>query len=201
MPDYLSKYKYASKEKPMDPRHAKRLHKHANLTEILIQIEDFFDGLDLYVFKNWFEGEVYKGPEIRRYWVDLTLMYPYKMMPDPQGAMRLIKHGAKVNFSKSLKEVSVPSDMEDEASQIEQNNPESVEEPIWLVSISIPRKFIEELDDDDLELYDDDVDTNDVSDARDENIDQEDALKDGEDAEGEADAAEADEADAGEEEE
>lgn len=168
----------------MDPKHAKRLHKHTNLTDILIQIEDFFDGLDLYVFKNWFLGEIHKGPEIRRYWVDVTLLYEYENMPDPQGAVRLVKHGAKVHFEKELKEIALAIDSADDYRQNKKGKPKLAEKPVWLVNISIPRKFIEELDDDDLELYDDDINTDDVSDARDENIDQEDAYQDGGDDEG-----------------
>lgn len=176
----------------MDPRHAKRLHKHTNLTDILIQIEDFFDGLDLYVFKNWFNGEIFKGPEIRRYWVDLTLLYPYEEMPDPQGAVRLQKHGADVYFEKELRETTLDIDSSSDYRENRKGKPKVVEEPVWLVHISIPRKFIEELDDDDLELYDDDVNTDDVSDARDENIDQEDAYQDGAEEGDDTDAAEAD---------
>lgn len=162
----------------MDPKHAKRLHKHTNLTDILIQIEDFFDGLDLYVFANWFEGEIFKGPEIRRYWVDLTLIYPYQMMPDPQGAVRLTKHGVKVKFKKELEEVTLPIEGADDYKPNQRGKPKTDQTPIWLIEISIPRKFIEELDDDDLEIYDeDDVNTENVSDARDENIDDEDGFK------------------------
>lgn len=175
----------------MDPKYAKRLHKHTNLTDILIQIEDFFDGLDLYVFKNWFKGEVFKGPEIRRYWVDITLSYKYEDMPDPQGAVRLQKYGADIHYEKQLREISLEIESSSDYREGKKGKPQIAEEPIWLVHISIPRKFIEELDDDDLELYDDEVDTNDVSDARDENIDQEDALKDGaEDAESADDSSE-----------
>lgn len=174
----------------MDPKHAKRLHKHTNLTDILIQIEDFFDGLDLYVFANWFEGEIFKGPEIRRYWVDITLLYEYEQMPDPQGAVRLQKHGADVYFEKELKEKALSIETQDDYRKGQKGKPKIVDEPVWLVHISIPRKFIEELDDDDLELYDDDVNAEDVSDARDENVDQEDAFKD-DDAE-DTDAAAAD---------
>jgi hypothetical protein len=165
----------------MDPKHASRLHKHANLTDILIQIEDFLDGLDLYVFKNWFLGEIFKGPEIRRYWVDITLLYEYEDMPDPQGGIRLIKHGASVRFEKQLKEVALPIDSADDFRENKKGKPKMAEKPVWLVHISIPRKFIEELDDDDLQLYDDDVDSENVSDARDENIDKEDAYQDGSD--------------------
>lgn len=163
----------------MESKHAKRLHKHANLTDILIQFEDFLDGLDLYVFKNWFEGEIHEGPEIRRYWVDVTLIYDYNKMPDPQGGIRLTKHGAKVRFEKGKREVAVDIKDPSDYRPGRPGKPKMEIEEVWLIHISVPRKFISELDDDDLELFDDDVNIEDVSDARDESIDEEDAYMDG----------------------
>ena len=38
---------------------------------------------------NWFKGEIVEGPEIEKYWVTVTLMYPHKLMPTP-GAERIL---------------------------------------------------------------------------------------------------------------
>jgi hypothetical protein len=154
-----------------------------SLTDVLIQMEDFLDSLDLYVFKNWFDGEVVDGPNVRRYWVSMTLKFAYKDMPDPAGAERLLQHGAKVSFRKAKEEVAVEVN---EPSDLQPNKkPQMKEEDIWLVDIQIPRRFIEELDDSDLEMHVDDevVDVEDVSDARDENVDETDAFTDDEPAE------------------
>jgi hypothetical protein len=140
-------------------------------------MEDFMDSLDLYVFKNWFEGEIVDGPKIRRYWVSMTLKYAYQEMPDPAGAERLIRHGVKVFYRKAKEESSVDVETPDD---LESNNkPKMKQEEIWLIEIQIPRRFIEELDDSDLEMHVDDeiVDVEDVSDARDENIDDKDAFE------------------------
>jgi hypothetical protein len=51
----------------------KRLSDSASLTDILIQMESFLDDLDMYVFKNWFEGEVVDGPTIESNWVSMIL--------------------------------------------------------------------------------------------------------------------------------
>lgn len=175
---------------PNNPQLFKRLSDSESLTDVLIQMEDFMDSLDLYVFKNWFEGEVVQGPDIRRYWVSMTLKYDYKEMPDPAGAERLLRHGAKVAYRKAKEEVPVevksPEDLEPS------KKPKMELKEIWLVDIQIPRRFIEELDDSDLEMHVDDeqVDVEDVSDARDEDIDQEAAFTDDN----------ADDADAGDEE-
>lgn len=163
---------------PQNPQLFKRLSDSDSLTDVLIQMEDFMDSLDLYVFKNWFEGEIVDGPEIRRYWVSMTLKYAYEEMPDPAGAERLMRHGVKVSYRKAKEkepvEVKTPEDLEPN------NKPKMETKDTWLVIIQIPRRFIEELDDSDLEMHVDDemVDVEDVSDARDENIDDEDAFTD-----------------------
>ena len=161
---------------PQNPQLFKRLSDSDSLTDVLIQMEDFMDSLDLYVFKNWFEGEIVDGPVIRRYWVSMTLKYAYEDMPDPAGAERLMRHGVKVSFKKGKEdepvEVESPEDLEPN------NKPKMERKPVWLIDIQIPRRFIEELDDSDLEMHVDDemVDVEDVSDARDEDIDDEDAF-------------------------
>lgn len=177
---------------PASPQLFKRLSDSDSLTDVLIQMEDFMDSLDLYVFKNWFEGEIVQGPDIRRYWVSMILKYPYEEMPDPAGAERLIKHGVKVVYRRSSQEE--PVDVETPDDLLSNNKPRMELKKIWLIEIQIPRRFIEELDDSDLELHADDelVDVEDVSDARDENIDDTEAFtKDG----NTDDAEEADESD------
>jgi hypothetical protein len=143
-------------------------------------MEDFIDSLDIYVFKNWFEGEIVQGPDIRRYWVSMTLKYAYEEMPDPAGAERLLRHGVKVVYKKAFEEEPVEVET---AEDLQPNNkPKMEKNQIWLVTVQIPRRFIEELDDSDLEMHvdDDSIDVENVSDARDEDIDQEAAYtKDG----------------------
>lgn len=156
----------------------KKLSDSSSLTDVLIQMEDFLDGLDLYVFKNWFDGEIVEGPNVRRYWVSMTLKYDYESMPDPDGGLRLIKHGAKVFFRKAKEEVARdikdPSDYRPE----QKGKPIMDLNEVWLVEIHIPRRFIDELDDDDLDVVADDVDADVVSDARDEDIDGSEAIDD-----------------------
>lgn len=162
----------------------KRLSSSTNLIDVLIQIENFLDSLDLYVFKNWIEGEIYRGPNVQRYWVDLTLRYAYEEMPDPQGGMRLLKHGAKVTYEKCSEEVTVVPNPKRQGNKMQAQPPETEEQQYWLVDVRIPRRYIEELYDDDIELYDDDIEQSEVeaaSDARDENIDADDAILQGDD--------------------
>jgi hypothetical protein len=153
-----------------------KLNDSKSLIDVLIQIESFMDGLDLYVYKNWFDGEIVDGPNIKRYWVSIILKYPFNKMPDPEGGLRLIKHGAKISYKKSYEETPIPikdpSDYRDGTKK-----PKMKKEQIWLVDVQIPRRFIEELDDNDLELYADEIELDDVSDARDDDIDTSSDLK------------------------
>lgn len=163
-----------------------RLSQSENLMDVLVQIENFLDSLDLYVFKNWIDGEIYQGPNIERYWVELTLRYPYKQMPDPQGGMRLVKHGTKVVYRKTTEMETVMTKPKlNQDGKLENTTdalptPKEIEKKYWLVDLRIPRRYIEELYDDDIELYDDDIDDSNVdaaSDARDEGLDSEDAYR------------------------
>lgn len=166
----------------------KRLSDSDSLTDVLIQMEDFMDSLDLYVFKNWLDGQIWSGPDITRYWVSMELRYEYNEMPDPAGGQRLLKHGAIVKYKVETETVAKPVDKKAANAAAlarpvgtpapKTGEDETEERKYWVVEIRIPRRFIEELDDDDLELHGDDVDGDAVSDARDEDIDSSDAFTD-----------------------
>ena len=63
--------------------------------DILLEFEEVLDNLNLYAYKNWDYGEVIAGPEVSKYWITVTLMYPRKLMPDPDGALRLTKNNCR----------------------------------------------------------------------------------------------------------
>ncbi len=124
-----------------------------HLLDILIQMEDVLDSLDIYVFANWMKGIVVEGPVVRRYWFDFTLRYPIEKMPDPRGAMRLLKHGVRVDYNKVT---------------VETKEGEEPEEPThWEVMISIPKRLIADMNAAELDFYDEDIDLDDVQDAQD----------------------------------
>ena len=68
--------------------------------EVLKDFERVIDELDLYVYKNWEDGELVSGPKISRHWVTCAFMWPRKDMPDPMGGKRLLDYDCKVRFSK-----------------------------------------------------------------------------------------------------
>jgi hypothetical protein len=134
------------------------------LLDILIQMENVLDSLDIYVYRNWFEGEVVKGPIVRRHWLTFSLLYPHDKMPDPRAALRLLKHGVQVEFN-TMKE-QVPGD-------VNHLDHEPEKDTNWMVTVTIPRRLVDQTEEADLEDYDDEVNPDDVEDAKDSGLDDE----------------------------
>jgi len=135
-----------------------------HLLDILLQMEDVLDSLDIYVSKNWFKGELIDGPNVRRYWLGMTLRYDYHDMPNPKGALRLTKHGIKVQFNK------VDDERDAEDSEAEKQDDDRYH---WEITIEIPRRIIGQFSTTELDFYDDEVDIDDVQDARDSGMNDE----------------------------
>lgn len=134
-----------------------------SLTDIMVKMEDFLDSLDLYVYDNWLDGAIVSGPHVSKYWVSMTLMFDFKNMPDPDGSLRLMKHGALVKYKKAKKEdrsMKISTDQASldsfaanqygvsDAQGSDTQTPRHLEKlptkDIWLVEIFIPRKFIDD---------------------------------------------------------
>lgn len=150
----------------------------SHLLDVLIQVEDVLDSMDTYIFKNWIDGEVVEGPIIRRHWVSMSLLYPYNKMPDPKAALRLLKHGVIVEYSR----------VERAAEMTRKGNtgmPEakSSGEKDWFVKITCPRRLIDEINAKNIENYEDDVDVSHIEDAQDSGIDNETAYYEDENGE------------------
>ena len=150
-----------------------------NILDILVEFERVFDQLNIYVFKNWLKGEIVEGPKIDRYWITVTLMYPYKLMPDPEGAMRLIDHGCKVWFGEdTLKHVAKIQGPESYERNKEGNlTAKIIESKVWVVKVTMPRHFVDEIQTDKVQVGGEDIDMDAVTDAYDENLNSDDAAK------------------------
>jgi hypothetical protein len=145
------------------------------LLDLLLQMEDVLDTQDIYVFENWFDGVLVDGPKVRRYWLDMTLLYPEKKMPDPRAALRLLKIGARVDFQKVEQErTEAPEESEKEKGEEKEKSPST--EKVWLVRISIPRRLITELNANQLDFYANEIDIEDVQDAQDRGLSDESAF-------------------------
>jgi len=124
-----------------------------NMQATLIQIEDFFDSNNLYAFNNWFEGIVWDGPNITKYWIELTLKYTYESMPEPVAMNRFSEMGVQYDFVDTIimksKKVQNPDDLDPVT-----RKPKEEKERIWLVSLKIPRHLVEDPMPDDSEDVD-----------------------------------------------
>lgn len=111
---------------------------------VLKDFERVIDELDIYVFKNWDEGELVKGPEISRYSVKCVFMWQRDQMPDPAGGKRLTEYGCKVVYSKES--ILIPRKIEDPDDFRPGTKKGKIDaHPIWTVSIEMPKKLMQDI--------------------------------------------------------
>lgn len=143
----------------------KRITDSEDLLSICIDIEQYFDSNNLYAFRNWISGEIVGGPFVKRYWVKVVLKYNYNEMPDPDGGLRLLKHGTKIHYDIKFEErpikIKSPSDYQPGV-----NKPKMKKHKVWIITLLIPRRFVQNLDSEVMDTYDDEVDVNTVDDAK-----------------------------------
>ncbi len=139
---------------------------------ILLDFERVLDELDLYAFRNWILGELVQGPEIGRYRVSCTFMWPENLMPDPRGARRLLPFDCKVYYRRAMMKIPIrindPSDYQPGTKKAR-----IIERPVWLVEIVMPKQLISEIRTGAIELEDQDIDLGDLDDAYEQDLDQE----------------------------
>ena len=137
----------------------------------LLDFERVLDELDLYVFKNWKQGELVEGPVYEKYFVTCTFMWPYKLMPDPRGGERLLDYDCEVYYSKDQLEYPVkvknPDDFEPGTKM-----PKMAKKPVWLVTIVMPKDLMQEIQQGSLELEGATLDMEDINQAYEEGDDQ-----------------------------
>jgi len=136
----------------------------------LLDFERVLDESDLYAFKNWIIGELVDGPVIGRYNCKCTFMWPYKLMPDPRGAMRLVNVGCKVTYGKG--EIKVPVEVKDYDDFVQGTRyPKMVKRKVWYVEIVIPFELMDDIKEGTIDLADQTIDLSEIEDAYDEDLD------------------------------
>jgi hypothetical protein len=150
------------------------LRANTNVLDLLMEFERTLDNSNLYAYRNWINGEIIEGPTLERYWVTVKLMYPYKMMPDPMGGLRLQKYGCKVSFEKDTFKAPVKILSRDSFSDFAKKKAKIKVHKVWVVTIVMPKRFLDERLLDTITAYGDEnslvVDTNDISQAYDNSI-------------------------------
>lgn len=130
----------------------------------LLDFERVLDELDLYAFENWKQGELVEGPVYEKYFVKCTFMWPYKKMPNPKGAVRLSDYDCDVEFKQDYFEhpmkVKSPSDFKPGTKV-----PRLIKSPVWLVTIVMPKKLMQDIEQGALELESGTVDMGEIDSA------------------------------------
>jgi hypothetical protein len=120
---------------------------------VLKDFERVLDELDLYVYKNWEDGELATGPKIDRHWITCSFMWPREKMPDPMGGKRLLDYDCKVIYKKNYlvkpRQIFEPGDIRPGTKKGLLNR-----HPIWIVEIRMPKKLLADFYGADLEDLD-----------------------------------------------
>ena len=120
------------------------IYDNPNYFEVLKDFERCLDELDLYVYKNWEDGELAMGPKIGRHWVECTFIWPRKDMPDPMGGKRLLDYDCEVQYKKTTmtvaRKIKKPDDVRPGTKKGKLDS-----KPIWAVTIKTPKKLMADL--------------------------------------------------------
>lgn len=115
-----------------------------NSLNLLKDFERVIDELDVYVYENWMDGELVSGPKESRYFVECTFMWPKEDMPEPQGGLRLIDYGCKVQFAETklakVRKIEKPEDIRPGTRKGKIDY-----EDIWMVKITMPKKLMHDV--------------------------------------------------------
>jgi len=119
--------------------------------ETLLDYERVLDELDLYSFKNWKKGKLVEGPVYEKYFVTCKWMFEYLQMPDPDGAARLLSYGCEVVYEEDEYEYPIQVKTPDDF-KAGTKVPKLVSEPVWVVTITVPKKLMSEIEQGSIEL-------------------------------------------------
>lgn len=120
-------------------RNVQDLYENNTSLAMLKDVERVIDELDIYVYKNWEDGELCYGPQVDRHWITVGFMWPKDKMPDPEGGKRLTDSGCKVTYERSyLLEPRKIRSFDDFRPGTKKGKLDR--KPIWIVEIQMPKK-------------------------------------------------------------
>ena len=137
----------------------------------LLDFERVLDEVDMYAFKNWEIGELVAGPEITKYRVACTFMWPEKLMPDPRGARRLLPFDCDISYQKKMIKIPIritdPSDYKPGTKKAK-----IIERPVWLVEIVMPKSLMNDIKTGSIEMEDQEIDLDELDQAYEQDLDK-----------------------------
>lgn len=129
--------------------------------ETLLDYERVLDEMDLYTYKNWKQGVLVQGPTYEKYFVTCKWMFPYRSMPDPAGGDRLLNYGCEIFYEEGIFEypiqVKTPDDFKPGT-----RVPRLVKTPVWIVTMTVPKKLMSEIEKGSIELENETLDQEDI---------------------------------------
>ena len=110
----------------------------------LKDFERVLDEMDMYVYKNWIDGELAEGPKVDRHWITASFMWPKDKMPDPMAAKRLLDYGCRVKYEKTFlispRTIKSPDDIRPGTKKGKLDKI-----PVWVVEITMPKKLVSDI--------------------------------------------------------
>tara|TARA_B100001094_G_C17850209_1_gene632283 strand:- start:88 stop:606 length:519 start_codon:yes stop_codon:yes gene_type:complete len=112
--------------------------------QVLKDFERVLDELDLYVYKNWEDGELLQGPDIGRHLVTCSFMWDRDNMPDPMGGKRLVDYDCKVSYKKD--DLIVPRKIKKQEDMRPGTKKGKLDrKPVWVVNIEMPKSLLADI--------------------------------------------------------
>lgn len=137
----------------------------------LLDFERVLDSMDVYAFKNWEIGELVSGPQVSKYKVACTFLWPEYLMPDPRAGRRLLAFDCEVLYKKTTMKIPMkivdPDDFRPGTKKAR-----IIEKKVWLVEIVMPKSLMADIRTGSIELENQDIDLGDLDDAYAEDLDK-----------------------------
>jgi hypothetical protein len=143
----------------------------------LLDFERVLDEVDIYAFKNWEIGELVDGPEIGKYRVTCTFMWPLRLMPDPRGGRRLLAFDCEVEYQR--REIEIPIKITDPSDyRPGTKKAKLTTRDVWLVTITMPKALMNDIRTGSIEMEDQDIDLDELDQAYEQDLDKEESQSD-----------------------
>ena len=137
----------------------------------LLDFERVLDEVDLYAFQNWEMGELVAGPDIGKYRVTCTFMWPLDLMPDPRGGRRLLPFDCEVEYQK--KEIQIPVKITDPSDyRPGTKKAKLMTKEVWLVAITMPKALMNDIRTGSIEMEDQDIELDELDQAYEQDLDK-----------------------------
>lgn len=138
----------------------------------LLDFERVLDEVDIYAFKNWEIGELVAGPDIGKYRVTCTFMWPLRLMPDPRGGRRLLNYDCEIEYQR--KEIQIPIKITDPSDyRPGTKKAKLITKKVWLVSITMPKALMNDIRTGSIEMEDQEIDLEELDQAYEQDLDKE----------------------------